>query len=144
MRYEVDYVHDHIHSCTQREEVQARSFRKKGYNESSKTSLVRDRLRQAKTLCLKRRQFFPRTRESQMEIDNETILSPPSTIQRETTITPGYPGSPGDMFRDIEVRHKFPTQTHSARGRETYKPIKAHFKKSKENLDLSFSHEPLH
>jgi hypothetical protein len=26
-----------VFSCTQREEVQARSFRKKGYNESSKT-----------------------------------------------------------------------------------------------------------
>jgi hypothetical protein len=39
-------------------EVKARSFRKKGYNESSKTSLVRDRLRQAETLSLKKRQFF--------------------------------------------------------------------------------------
>jgi hypothetical protein len=44
-----------------------------------------------------------------MEIDSETIPSPPQSIQRETMITPGYPGSPSDMFRDIEVRHKFPT-----------------------------------
>jgi hypothetical protein len=44
-----------------------------------------------------------------MEIDRDTIPSPPSTIQRETNITPGYPGSPVDMFRDIVVRHKMPT-----------------------------------
>jgi hypothetical protein len=44
-----------------------------------------------------------------MEIDSETITSPHSTIQRETNITPSYPGSPVDMFRDIVVRHKMPT-----------------------------------
>jgi hypothetical protein len=44
-----------------------------------------------------------------MEIDSETIPSPSSTIQRETNITPGYPGSPINMFRDIAVRHKMPT-----------------------------------
>jgi hypothetical protein len=44
-----------------------------------------------------------------MEIDSETIPSPPSAIQRETDITPGYPGSPVDMFRDIAVGHKMPT-----------------------------------
>jgi hypothetical protein len=41
-----------------------------------------------------------------MEIDNESIPSPPSTIQRETDITPGYLV---DMFRDIGVGHKMPT-----------------------------------
>jgi hypothetical protein len=44
-----------------------------------------------------------------MEIDSETIPSPPSAIQREVEITPGYPGSPIDMFRDITARHKRPT-----------------------------------
>jgi hypothetical protein len=44
-----------------------------------------------------------------MEIDIETILSPPSAIQREADITPGYPVSPVDMFRDIAVGHKMPT-----------------------------------
>jgi hypothetical protein len=44
-----------------------------------------------------------------MEIDTETIPSPPSEIQRETNITPVYPGYPVDMFRDITVRHKIPT-----------------------------------
>jgi hypothetical protein len=44
-----------------------------------------------------------------MEIDSETILSPPSAIQRETNITPAYPVSPVDMFRDIAIGHKMPT-----------------------------------
>jgi hypothetical protein len=44
-----------------------------------------------------------------MEIDSETIPSPPSAIQRETNITQGYPGFPVDMFRDIAVWHKMPT-----------------------------------
>ena len=44
-----------------------------------------------------------------MEIDSETIPSSLSAIQRETDITPGYPGSLVDMFRDITVRHKIPT-----------------------------------
>jgi hypothetical protein len=47
--------------------------------------------------------------ESQMDIDNETIPSPPSSIQRETDITLGYPRSLVDMFIDIAVRHKIPT-----------------------------------
>jgi hypothetical protein len=38
--------------------VQAIYFRKKGCSESSKTSLVRDRLRQVEKLSLKKRQFF--------------------------------------------------------------------------------------
>ena len=41
-----------------------------------------------------------------MEIDSETIPSPPSAIQRETDITPGYPGSSVDILRDIAVGHK--------------------------------------
>jgi hypothetical protein len=44
-----------------------------------------------------------------MEIDSEKIPSPPSTIQRETIITPGYLVSPVDMFRDIPVGNKMPT-----------------------------------
>jgi hypothetical protein len=44
-----------------------------------------------------------------MEIDSETIPSPPSSIQRETDITAGYPVSPIDMFRDIAVGNKMPT-----------------------------------
>jgi hypothetical protein len=44
-----------------------------------------------------------------MEIDSETIPSPPSKIQREIDITPGYPVSTIDMFIDIAVGHKMPT-----------------------------------
>ena len=79
-----------------------------------------------------------------MEIDSEAIPSPPLVIQRETDITAGYPGSPIDMFRDIAVGHTIPTQAHSARGRETYKPLKAHLEKAKEIFEAILSDEPLH
>ena len=47
-----------------------------------------------------------------MEIDSETIPSPPSSVQRETNIIPVYPVvpvdlvAPIDMPRDIAVGHK--------------------------------------
>jgi hypothetical protein len=44
-----------------------------------------------------------------MEIDSETIPSPPSAVQRETNIIPVDPVSLVDMFRDIAVGHKRPT-----------------------------------
>jgi hypothetical protein len=44
-----------------------------------------------------------------MEIDSETIPSPPSVVQRETYIIPADPVAPVDMFRDIAVGHKRPT-----------------------------------
>jgi hypothetical protein len=39
-----------------------------------------------------------------MEIDSETIPSPPSAVQRETNIIPANPVAPVDMSRDIVVR----------------------------------------
>jgi hypothetical protein len=39
-----------------------------------------------------------------MEIDSETIPSPPSAVQRETNIIPANPVAPVDMSRDIAVR----------------------------------------
>jgi hypothetical protein len=100
-----------VFSCTQRKEVQARSFRKKGYNESSKTfqiDIPSQRQIETSRDVLEEETIFQRPRESQIKIDSETIPSPPSTIQRETCITPGYPVSPVDMFRDIAVGHKMP------------------------------------
>jgi hypothetical protein len=41
-----------------------------------------------------------------MEIDNETIPSPPSTVQRETYIIPTNPVAPVDITRDVIVGHK--------------------------------------
>jgi hypothetical protein len=38
------------------------------------------------------------------------------------------------MFKDIAVGHKRPTETHSARGRETYKLLKAHSEKAKRDF----------
>jgi hypothetical protein len=51
---------------------------------------------------------FQRSRESQMEIDSETIPSPPSTFQRETYIIPTDPVTPLDMSKDIAVGNKSP------------------------------------
>jgi hypothetical protein len=41
-----------------------------------------------------------------MEIESETMTSPPSTVQRETDIIPVDPVAPIDMFRDIAEGHK--------------------------------------
>jgi hypothetical protein len=43
-----------------------------------------------------------------MDIDSETIQSPPSVVQRETNIIPIVLAAPIDMFKDIEVGHKRP------------------------------------
>jgi hypothetical protein len=43
---------------------------------------------------------FQRSRESQMEIDSETMPSPHSVVQRETNIIPADPVAPVNMFRD--------------------------------------------
>jgi hypothetical protein len=54
---------------------------------------------------------FQRSRESQMEIESDTIPSPPSAVQRETTIDPVDPVdpvAPVDIPRDIAVGHKRP------------------------------------
>jgi hypothetical protein len=96
-----------VSSCTQREEVQAISFRKKGYSESSKTLEIdipgQRQIETSKNVVLKEEIIFQRSRKSQMEIDNKTIPSPPSAVQREKHI---IPVAPVDMFGDITARHK--------------------------------------
>jgi hypothetical protein len=79
-----------------------------------------------------------------MEINNKTITFSPFNISEGDRLYPVDPIVPADIFRDIAVRPKRPTYTHSTRGRETYKPLKAHSEKAKEIFELSFSHEPLH
>jgi hypothetical protein len=41
-----------------------------------------------------------------MEIDSETIPSPPSIVQKETNIIPTNPVAPIDITKDITVEHK--------------------------------------
>jgi hypothetical protein len=43
-----------------------------------------------------------------MEIDSETIPSPPSVVHRETDMIPVDPVAPVDIPRDITVGHKRP------------------------------------
>jgi hypothetical protein len=106
-----------VFSCTQREEVQARPFREKGYiyginSESSKTFQIyipgQRKIETSRDVVLEEEIAFQRSKESQMEIDSETIPSPPSTFQRETDIIPADPVAPVDMSRDIAVGHKRP------------------------------------
>jgi hypothetical protein len=76
------------------------------------TSLVRDRL--SRDVIFEEEVAFQRSKESRMEIDSETIPSPPSAVQRETTIIPVDPFdlvnhvAPVDVPRDIAVGHKRP------------------------------------
>jgi hypothetical protein len=99
-----------VSSCTQREEVQARSFKTKGYSDSSKTFQIdipgQRQIETSRNVVLKEEIVFQRSRESQMEIDSKTIPSPPSTVQREKDI---IPIAPVDMLSDIAARHKMPT-----------------------------------
>jgi hypothetical protein len=44
-----------------------------------------------------------------MDINNNTIPSPPSAVQRETNIIPVDPIPRVDMFKDIAVGNKRPT-----------------------------------
>jgi hypothetical protein len=76
-------------SCTQREEVQARPFREKGYiygiivnlQRHSKIGILGQRnIETSRDVFLEEEIAFQGSRESQMEIDSETIHSPPSIV----------------------------------------------------------------
>jgi hypothetical protein len=104
-----------VFSCTQREEVQARPFREKGYiyeitSESSKTYQIyilgQRQIETSRDISFEEEMVCQRSKEYQMEINSETMPSPPSTGQRETYIIPDYPVAPVDMPRDIVVGHK--------------------------------------
>jgi hypothetical protein len=106
-----------VFSCTQREEFQARPSREKGYtyginNESSKTFQIyipgQRKIETSKDVVLEEEIAFQRSKESQMDINSETIPSPPSSFQRNTDIIPADPIAPDDMSRDIAVGHKRP------------------------------------
>jgi hypothetical protein len=97
-----------VFACTQREEVQARPFREKGYiyginSESSKTFQIyipgQRKIETSRDVVLEEEIAFQRSKESQMEIDSETIPSPPSAFQRETDIIPADPVAPVDMSK---------------------------------------------
>jgi hypothetical protein len=90
-----------------------------GYSESSKAYRIyipgQRQIEVSRDVIFEEEIAFQRSRESQMEIDSETIPSPPSTVQRETTIipvdpvVPVDPVAPVDIPRDIAVGHKRPS-----------------------------------
>jgi cell division septation protein DedD len=84
-----------------------------GYNESSKAYRIyiphQRQIDVSRDVIFEEEIAFRRSRESQMEIDNEPILSSPSAVQRETVIDtadPVDPVAPVDAPRDIAIGHK--------------------------------------
>jgi hypothetical protein len=79
-------------------------------SESSKTFQIdipgKRQIEASRDVVLEEEIAFQRSRESQIEIDSETIPSPPSTVQTETYIIPTDSVSLVDMFIDIALRHK--------------------------------------
>jgi hypothetical protein len=81
-----------------------------GYSESSKSYQIyipgQRHIEVSRDVIFEEEIAFQRYKESHMEIDSETIPSPPSIVQRETTIIPGDLVAPVDIPRDIVVGHK--------------------------------------
>jgi hypothetical protein len=90
-----------------------------GYSESSKAYRIyipgQRQIEVSRDVIFEEEIDFQRLRESHMEIDSESKPSPPSTVQRETTIIPVDPVvlvvlvSLVDIPKDIEVGHKRPS-----------------------------------
>jgi hypothetical protein len=86
-----------------------------GYSESSKAYRIyipgQRQIEVIKDVIFEEEIAFRKSRESQMEIDSESVPSPPSAVQRETTIVAVdlvVPVAPVDVPRDIAVGHKRP------------------------------------
>jgi hypothetical protein len=78
-----------------------------GYSESSKAYWIyipgQRQIEVSRDVIFEEEIAFRRSRDSQMEIDSETVPSPPSVVQRETAIVPVNPVDPVDIPRDIAV-----------------------------------------
>jgi hypothetical protein len=89
-----------------------------GYSESSKAYRIyilgQRQIEISRDVTFEEEVAFQRSREAQMEIDSETMPSPPSAVQRETNIIPvdpvvlADPVAPSDIPRDITIGHKRP------------------------------------
>jgi hypothetical protein len=84
-----------------------------GYSESSKAYqiyiLVQRQIEVRRDGIFEENIAFQRSRESQMEINSETVFSSSSVVQREIAIDTVDPVSLVDITRDIEVGQKRPT-----------------------------------
>jgi hypothetical protein len=96
-----------------------------GYSESSKAYRIyilgQRQIEVSRDVIFEEEIAFQRSTESQMEFDSETIPSPPSTIQRETTIIPVDPIALVDIPRDIATGHKKPIWA-----RQTLQEVEGH------------------
>jgi hypothetical protein len=84
-----------------------------GYNESSKAYQIyipgQRQIEVRRDVTFEEEIAFQRSKESQMETDNEKVPSPPSTVQRETItdpVDPIDPIAPVVVHRDIAVGQK--------------------------------------
>jgi hypothetical protein len=85
-----------------------------GYNESSKAYRIyipgQRQIEVSRDVTLEKEIAFQRSRESQMDINNEkkeeTVYSTPLVVQRKTVIDLVDPIAPVDVPRDIAVGHK--------------------------------------
>ena len=87
-----------------------------GYSESSKAYQIyipgQRQIEISRDVTFEEEVAFQKSRESQMEINSEIIPSPPSAVQRETSIipvdpvVPDDPISPIDMPKDSTIGHK--------------------------------------
>jgi hypothetical protein len=125
-----------------------------GYNESSKAYRIyipsQRQIEVSRDVIFEEEITFRRSRESQMEIDNEIVPSPPSTVQRETVIDPVDlvdPVAPVDVPRNIAVGHKRPTWARQTAGcRGTCNSLR-HIPREQETtkiFELCFIHESHH
>jgi hypothetical protein len=84
-----------------------------GYRESLKAYRIyilgQRQIEVSRDVTLEEEIAFQRSRESQMEIDSETVPSSPSAVQREIAIDTIDPVAPVDIPIDIAVGHKRPS-----------------------------------
>jgi hypothetical protein len=95
-----------------------------GYSESSEAYRIyipgQRQIEVSKDVTFEEEVAFQKSKEAQMEIDSETMPSPPSTVQRETDIIPNDPVAlvdpvvpadsvaPSNIPKDITIGHKRP------------------------------------
>jgi hypothetical protein len=108
-----------------------------GYNESSKAYRIyilgQRQIEVRRDVTFEEEVAFQKSREAQMEIDSETMPSPPSIVQREKNIIPDDPMalvdlvvptdsvSPSNIPRDITIGHK-----RLAWARQTLQEVEGH------------------
>jgi hypothetical protein len=115
-----------------------------GYSESSKAYRIyipgQRQIEVSRDVIFEEEIAFRRSIESQMDIDSETVPSPPSAVQRETAIVPADPVdlvAPVNVPRDIVVGHKRPAWARQlCRRQRDMQLLQAHNKRARNQRDF--------